>query len=87
MIYYHYLHCTKNEVSIKDFFSKYGQIHRKLGFWSHLLKKSLIGNFILSAVLPLHLPLRKISGRVFPELCQTSKIECFAKKMLTAFSC
>ena len=28
--------------SIKDFFSKCGQIRRKLRIWSHLLKKSLI---------------------------------------------
>ena len=26
--------------SIKDFFSKYNQIHRKQWIWSHLLKKS-----------------------------------------------
>ena len=32
--------------SIKDFFSKYLQIRRKLRIWSHLLKKSLIENFI-----------------------------------------
>ena len=30
--------------SIKDFFSKCDQIHRKLRIWSHLLKKSLIEN-------------------------------------------
>ena len=32
--------------SIKDFFSKYDQIRRKLRIWSHLLKKSLMENFI-----------------------------------------
>ena len=32
---------------IKDFFSNYGQIRRKLRIWSHLLKKSLIENFIV----------------------------------------
>ena len=32
--------------SIKDFFCKYDQICRKLRIWSHLLKKSLIKNFI-----------------------------------------
>ena len=32
--------------SIKDFFSKCDQIHRKLRIWSHLLKKSLMENFI-----------------------------------------
>ena len=32
--------------SIKDFFSKYDQIRSFLRIWSHLLKKSLIDNFI-----------------------------------------
>ena len=32
--------------SIKDFFSKCDQIRRKLQIWSHLLKKSLMENFI-----------------------------------------
>ena len=37
---------TKNEVCIKDFFSKCDQICRTLRIWSHLLKKSLMENFI-----------------------------------------
>ena len=36
--------------SIKDFFSKYGQIRSFLRICSHLLKKSLIENFIFCAV-------------------------------------
>ena len=36
--------------SIKDFFSKCDQIDRKLQIWSHLLKKSLMENFIFGAV-------------------------------------
>ena len=36
----------KKKFSIKDFFSKCDQIRRKLRIWSHLLKKSLIENFI-----------------------------------------
>ena len=32
--------------SITDFFSKCDQIRRKLRIWSHLLKKSLMENFI-----------------------------------------
>ena len=36
--------------SIKDFFSKYDQIRRKLRIWSHLLKKSLMENFIFVAM-------------------------------------
>ena len=36
--------------SIKDFFSKCDHIRRKLRIWTHLLKKSLIENFIFCAV-------------------------------------
>ena len=43
-------HCTKNKFSIKDFFSKCEQICRKLRICSHLLKKSLMENFIFCAV-------------------------------------
>ena len=35
---------------IKDFFSECDQIRNFLQFWSHLLKKSLIENFIFCAV-------------------------------------
>ena len=37
--------------SIKDLFSKYSQIRRNLQIWSHLLKKSLMNNFIFGAVI------------------------------------
>ena len=40
----------KMKFSIKDLFSKCDQIRRKLRIWSHLLKKSLMENFILCAV-------------------------------------
>ena len=40
----------KMKFSIKDFFSKYNQIRRKLRVWSHLLKKYLMANFIFRAV-------------------------------------
>ena len=36
--------------SIKKFFSKCDQIRRNLRIWSHLLKKSLMENFIFCAV-------------------------------------
>ena len=36
--------------AIKDFFRKCDQIRRKLWIWLHLLKKSLMGNFIFCAV-------------------------------------
>ena len=37
--------------SIKDFSSKCDQIRRKVRIWSHLLKKSLMQNFIFCEVL------------------------------------
>ena len=37
--------------SIKDFFSKCDQIRSFLRIWSHLLKKSLMGNLIFCAFL------------------------------------
>ena len=40
----------KIKLSIKDFFSKCEQIRRKLQIWSHLLKKSLMKNFIFYTV-------------------------------------
>ena len=40
----------KMKFSIKDFFSKCYQIPRKLRIWSHLLKKSLMENFIFGAM-------------------------------------
>ena len=40
----------KRKFPIKDFFSKCDQIRRKLRIWSHLLKKSLMGNFIFCAM-------------------------------------
>ena len=40
----------KMKFPIKDFFSKCGQIRSFLRIWSHLLKKSLMENFIFCAV-------------------------------------
>ena len=45
----------KIKFSIKNFFSKCDQIRRKLRILSHLLKKSLIENFIFCAVYKLSL--------------------------------
>ena len=36
--------------SIKDFFSKYDHIRKKLWIWSHLLKYALMENFIFCVV-------------------------------------
>ena len=47
--------CTaqKMNFSIKDFFSKYDKIRNSLHIWLHLLKKSLMENFIFCAVIAL----------------------------------
>ena len=41
----------KMKFSMKDFFSKFDQIRSFLRIWSHLLKKSLMENFIFCAML------------------------------------
>ena len=46
----YYYTAQKMKFSVEDFFSKCGQIRRKLRIWSHLLKKSFMENFILCAV-------------------------------------
>ena len=50
--------------SIKDFFSKCDQIRTILRIWSHLLKKSLMENFIYCAVSdkPMAVALSSIAG-------------------------
>ena len=40
----------KMKFFITDFFSKCDQIRRKLGIWSHLLKKHITENFIFCEV-------------------------------------
>ena len=45
------IHCTNMKFSIKGFFSEGDQFRRKLLIWSHLLKKSVMENFIFCAVL------------------------------------
>ena len=47
---YHSLH-KKMKFCIKNLFSKRDQIRRKLRIWSHLLKKSLLENFIFCTVI------------------------------------
>ena len=44
------LTAQKMKFSIKNFFSKFDQIRRKQWIWSHLLKKSLMQNFIFCVV-------------------------------------
>ena len=46
------MHCKKKKIFfIKDFFSKPDQICREFRIWSHLLKESLMKNFIFYAVM------------------------------------
>ena len=68
-------HCTKNEVSFKDFF-------RKLRIWSHLLKKSLIENFIFCAV-NLWQSLSESTG-VFKKSCAVYKNKVFVENAWAA---
>ena len=58
--------------SIKNFFSKCDQIRRKLQIWSHLLKKSVMENFIFCAVLV-------ITIQAYFEPFHTYKVDCLAK--------
>ena len=48
--YSDYHTAQKIKFSIKDFFSICGQIRSFLRIWSHLLKKSLMENFIFCAM-------------------------------------
>ena len=45
-----YVTTQKMKFSVKDFFSKCDQIRNLLRIWSHLLKKSLMENFISYAL-------------------------------------
>ena len=51
-VYFEKINLTtqKLKFSIKDFFSKFDQIHSVLRIWSNLLKKSLTKNFAFCAV-------------------------------------
>ena len=42
---------AQKKFPIKDFFSKYDQIRKKLRIWSHLLKKFFMGGLVFCAVL------------------------------------
>ena len=51
----YFFNAQKMKFFIKDFFSKYDQIRSFLWIWSHLLKKSLMENFIFCEVFVLKL--------------------------------
>ena len=58
------LAAQKMKFSIKDFFIKCDQIRGKLRIWSHLMKKSLMENFIFCAV-----TVARISIPTLPSIC------------------
>ena len=65
----------KMKFLIKDFFSKCGQIHRKLRIWSHLLKKFLMENFIFCG-----------SIRTMKIFLEENKYRPFYKQAVTNYS-
>ena len=64
-------HCTIMKFSIKDFFSKFEQTCWKLRIWSHLLKRSLMENFIFCAV----------CFNQWTIYLKTAKVSCWMKTM------
>ena len=70
--------------SIKDFFSKCDQICRKLRFWSHLLKKSLIENFMFCSV-KRKMPARFLKSCIFAKTEPSISREITIKNFHSAF--
>ena len=70
-------HRTKNKFLIKDFFSKWDQIRCFLRIWSHLLKKSLMENFIFGC--PSH-NLKWMWSIIWPRTSRTSVYIFIIKK-------
>ena len=66
---------------IKDFFSIYYKICKKLLIWSHLLKKSLMKNFIFCAVM-----LKKSAG-IFEKLLKFVKSFIYKIVFYQLFGC
>ena len=66
-----YFTAQKMKFSIKDFFSKWDQIRRKLRIWSHLVKQSLMENFIFCAVFAIWFTM--VSERNFVKLYNARK--------------
>ena len=58
------IQCKKMKFSVKNFSSKCDHIRRKLRIWSHLLKKSLIENFMSWVVLGFNKVI-KVTGPIF----------------------
>ena len=68
--------------SIKDFFSKFDQIRRKLRIWSDLLKKSLMENYIFlgSSFLQVEEEYEVISKKNQSPKCTTKKFTKLRKE-------
>ena len=64
--------------SIKDFFSKYDQIRRKLWIWSHLPKKFLMVNVIFCTLLIQHVVLAVFNMSQWNTMNETSKSNLFS---------
>ena len=64
--------------SIKDFFSKYDQIRRKLWIWSHLPKKFLMVNVIFCTLLIQHVVLAFFNMSQWNTMNETSKSNLFS---------
>ena len=69
----------KMKFSMKDFFSKADQIRSFLQIWSHLLKKSLMENFIFCVVNPTCIDLN------FTNVPRTLQISCVIQTRLSDF--
>ena len=75
----------KVKFSIKGFFSKCDQIRRKLRIWSHLLKKSLVENFLFCAVLDICIFILGITNTLEKLLKKTLPSRKFQNKYILGF--
>ena len=66
--------------SITDFFGWCDQIRRKLRIWTHLLKKSLMKNFIFCAVRQANFVGNKAKGRISKRVLQENKARQIFRK-------
>ena len=73
----------KNEVSHEGFRIRISQIHSFLRIWSHLLKKSLMGNFIFCAVRECQRRLHEVIGVAYKTYIFIFYIRGFTKSTST----
>ena len=71
----------KLKFSIKNFISKCDQIRGKLRIWSHLLKKSIMENFIFCAVIVNYFKTPTLESRLYC-WCLWCFIKCFQRKLI-----